>query len=544
MDLRDYLRVIRQRWQLITACISIAVASAATMSLLTTPVYESSAKLFVRSADTGGDTNNAYTGSLLSQQRVKSYREFVTSPFVTREVASRLNIPGLTPGVIGSRVTADSSLDTVNLNIHGRDTDPNRARDLTQAVAEAFRSYVGSLEAPQSGASPVRLEIVVPAATGVQVLPRTKLNVALGLLVGLAIGMGLAVLKEVLDTRVKSPSDLEDRMQLATLAVIGFDPNAKDHPLIVHDDPRSPRAEAYRRLRTNLQFVDVDHRPRSIVVTSAVENEGKTTSVCNLAIATAEAGMAVILIDGDLRRPSIGNYLGLEQAVGLTNVLINQVPIDDALQPWGRSGKLWVLPAGTLPPNPSELLGSQHMHDLMRELETRAFVLIDTPPLLPVTDAAILSAEASGTLLVVRMNRTRREQVASAVESLSNVGAHLFGTVLNMAPAKGPDAYNYGYGYYGKYVGADPDPTVLDAAADDQPPGTPTLAGSERGPRPAASGGRATPTVAPTETSPEAPSVERDERVAEDSPSREEESAGPSSTPFGSSVRTGPDWPA
>lgn len=465
MDLRDYLRVLRQRWQLITACALVALAAAATVSMLTKPVYQSDAKLFVRAADASGSVSNAYTGSLFTQQRVKSYKEFVTSPIIAQKIADKLRQSDLTADQITHKLSADANLDTVNLNIHGRDGDPLRAQQITQAAAEVFRDYVGSLEAATTAQSPVKLEIVVPADAGSQVLPRTKLNLALGLLVGLAIGVGLAVLKEVLDTRITSPAAVEERFKLATLAVVATDPEAKERPLIVHDDPRSPRAEAFRRLRTNLQFVDVDRRPRSIVITSALEGEGKTTSACNLAIALADAGIAVILIDGDLRRPAVGPYLGIEQAAGLTNVLINQVSLDDALQPWGRTGKMHVLPAGTLPPNPSELLGSQHMHDLITTLEERALVLIDAPPLLPVTDGAILSAQASGTLLVIRMNKTRREQVATAVDSLTNVGAHVFGTVLNMAPTKGPDAYNYGYGYYGKYL-ASGRPSVPEAAAE------------------------------------------------------------------------------
>lgn len=498
MDLRDYIRVLRLRWRLITACALVALSAAATVSLLTKPVYQCDAKLFVRAADASGSVSNAYTGSLFTQQRVKSYKEFVTSPIITQRVADKLRDSTLTAGLISSKLSADANLDTVNLNIHGRDGDPARSCRITQAAAEVFRDYVGSLEAANSSDSPVKLEIVVPAGHGNQVLPRTKLNLALGLLVGLAIGVGLAVLKEVLDTRVKSPAELEERFKLATLTVIGFDPGAQEHPLIVREDPRSARSEAFRRLRTNLQFVDVDRRPRSIVITSSVEGEGKTTTSCNVAIALADAGIPVILIDGDLRRPSVAKYLGVEQSIGLTNVLIGHVDLDDALQPWGPTGKMKVLPAGILPPNPSELLGSQHMHDLITTLEERALVIIDAPPLLPVTDGAILAAEASGALLVVRMNKTRREQVHSAVESVRSLGAHVFGTVLNMAPTKGPDAYNYGYGYYGSYVANNPPIPAVPPPVRQPKPEQPSPPSSAEGPAdPAAEPGERTRTILP-----------------------------------------------
>jgi succinoglycan biosynthesis transport protein ExoP len=452
VELKDYLRLLRQSWRLVTACALIALAAATAVSLATKPVYQSDAKFFIRAANADGSVGNAYTGSLFTQQRVKSYKEFITSPKVTQAVVDRLQMPGLTAASVASKLSADANLDTVNLNVHGKDGDPLRAQRITQTAAEVFRDYVGKLEAPTGSVSPVALEIVLPAGIGHQTAPRTKLNLVLGLLVGLALGVGLAVLREVLDTRVKSPADMDERFKLATLAVVGFDAGAKAQPLIVHDDPRSPRAEAFRRLRTNLQFVDVDHQPQSIVVTSAVEGEGKTTTACNLAIALAAAGVEVILVDGDLRRPSVANYLGIEQAIGLTNVLIGQVGIEDALQDWGPTGRMRVLPSGTLPPNPSELLSSQHLRELIEDLQTEALVIIDAPPLLPVTDGAILSTVTSGTLFVVRLGKTRREQISNAVEAIRGLGSHVYGAVLNMAPTRGAEAQNYGYGTYGTYV--------------------------------------------------------------------------------------------
>jgi capsular exopolysaccharide synthesis family protein len=175
-----------------------------------------------------------------------------------------------------------------------------------------------------------------------------------------------------------------------------------------------------------------------------VPGEGKTTTTVNLAISLAQAGQRVIVVEGDLRRPQLASYLGLEGAVGLTSVLIGRASLDEALQPWGEAG-LQVLAGGPTPPNPSELLGSHGMHELLRTREGRAdLVLLDSPPLLPVTDAALLSMVASGAVLVVRADRTRREQ-AHALDSLEAVGARVLGAVLNMAPTRGPDAYQYNY---------------------------------------------------------------------------------------------------
>jgi capsular exopolysaccharide synthesis family protein len=207
-------------------------------------------------------------------------------------------------------------------------------------------------------------------------------------------------------------------------------------------------------LRTNLQFLNVEGGPRTFVITSPLEGEGKTTTTANLAIALAQSNARVLVVDADLRRPRLAEVLGLEGAVGLTDVLIGRAKLEDALQPWGSSNFL-VLPAGTVPPNPSELLGSRAMADLIEALEPRFdVVLLDAPPLLPVTDGAILAHRSRGALLVVAAGRSRRGEVEAAVSTLSNVGARLAGVILTMLPTRGADAYGYsryGYRVYGGY---------------------------------------------------------------------------------------------
>jgi capsular exopolysaccharide synthesis family protein len=447
VDLRDYLNVLRKRWPVIVLATLVCVGAAGAMALLQKPTYQANAQLFV-SVNAPGDQSQVYQQGLAAAQRVKSYADIVDSPQVTDAVQNQLHL-GLTSGQIAAEVTADNPLDTVLLNVHVRDTDPARAAAIANAVADQFGKLVNDLETPQGSAtSPVKVSTVqtasVPAAP---VAPNKKVDVALGLLLGLALGIGIAVLLDVLDTSVKSAEDLEAISESAVLGVIGFDTDASKSPLIVQTDPHSPRAEAFRQLRTNLQFVDIDHPVKSIVITSSIPQEGKSTTTANLAITLAQAGLKVVLVEADLRRPKLMQYLGVEGAVGVTSVLIGRVSLEDALQPWGN-GSLMVLPSGPTPPNPSELLGSQGMAELISALEGRAdIVLVDAPPLLPVTDAAVLAKICDGALLIVRHGVTSREQVARAVESLRVVDAHLIGNVLNMAPAKGPDAYGYGYAY-------------------------------------------------------------------------------------------------
>ncbi len=306
-----------------------------------------------------------------------------------------------------------------------------------------------ALETPQGKkSSPVEISVVRPAGVPTAPLsPRPKINLALGLLVGLALGVGAAVLRETLDMSVKSLDDVQDITGASPLGVVVEDPDAAGKPLLVHGDSHGPRAEAFRQLRTNLQYVDVDRPPRVVVVTSALPDEGKSTTSVNLASTLAPAGTRVVLVEADLRRPRVAHYLGIEGAVGLTDVLAGHCDLDVALQSWGRD-LFSVLPSGPLPPNPSEVLNSQHMQELLKVLEGRFdVVLVDSPPLLPVTDAAVLARAGDGAIIVVRHGRTTKEQLARTVATLQAVDARLLGTVLNRVPRRGPDASYYGYAY-------------------------------------------------------------------------------------------------
>lgn len=301
------------------------------------------------------------------------------------------------------------------------------------------------LEKPRSGRpSPVQISTTEQAKvpTG-PVSPNTTRNVALGLMLGLMVGLGAAVLSTALDTRVRRVEDIARITDLPVIAGILDDPQATKRRLIVHTDPKAPRSESFRSLRTALQFVNVDNAPRSFAVTSAAPAEGKTTVSTNLAIALAQAGASVVLIDGDLRKPSVARYMGLEGAVGLTNVLAGLVEVDEVLQKWGRT-TLFILPAGKIPPNPSQLLGSARMRDTLAELTTRFdYVIIDTPPVLSVADAVVVSRLTGATMLVAASGIARRGDVLAALDSLDDAAKRVVGVVTTHMPHSGPDAYAY-----------------------------------------------------------------------------------------------------
>jgi capsular exopolysaccharide synthesis family protein len=349
----------------------------------------------------------------------------------------------LASGQIQGRVTAKAIPDTVLLEATVVDSDAARSARIANSLATHFVTLVETLETPIADAKPmVKVELVAgPLLDPVPVSPRPLRNLALAGLLGLLIGIAGAIMREMLDVTIKTAETLRTVAGAPVLAVVPFDPDAKKSPLVMSDSPQSARAEAFRHLRTNLQFVDVDQPVKAIVVTSSVPDEGKSTTAVNLALAFAEMGHRVVLIEADMRRPRVADYLGVEGAVGLSNVLAGQVSVDDVLQPWGQY-HLQVLPSGFVPPNPSELLGSRNMAALLMHLRTRFdVILIDTPPLLPVTDAAVVATHADGAVLVTRSGKTAQARVRSALASLRAVESPVLGCVLNRQPIKGEEYY-------------------------------------------------------------------------------------------------------
>lgn len=350
---------------------------------------------------------------------------------------------------LATRVTATTDANTVLISIAADDPSPVQAAAIAQAVADSLVSAVDTLEKPRTGgASPVRLSVITPAAAPTYPsAPNTKVNLLLGLTAGLGLGAGLALARATLDTRVRGEEDVRKVTDAPLLGGISFDSFAIRKPLLTQSAPQSPRAESFRQLRTNLEFTNVEGRAASVLITSSLPGEGKSTTATNLAIALAQAGKSVCLVDADLRRPMVHEYLGLDRNVGLTTALIGSSDVKDLLQQWGEN-QLFVLASGQVPPNPSELLGSEDMGRLIADLETTFdSVVIDAPPLLPVTDAAVLSRHVGGVVLVVGSQGISAQDLQKSLGALSLVKARLLGLVLNRLPNKGPDANSYSYSY-------------------------------------------------------------------------------------------------
>lgn len=466
MQLPELLHLIRRGWVTLLVVTLVAIAIGAAAFLTITPIYKAKAQLFVavKSIDEGSAVE-VVQGSSAAQLKVKSYVGVIKSSRVLQPVIDELGLQTSATALSG-RVNASTPTNTVLIDLTVSDTDPTRAAQITNAITKTFASVISdSIEAPTAGgSSPVSIDVLEPA-TAPTAPSDPKLAVALGLalVLGVAAGFGLLLARRALDTRIHSKADLEAITDVPVIGTIGLAPDIDQHPLIVHNKPKGPIAESFRTLRTNLQFVDIGAPERSFVITSAVPSEGKSTTTANLAVAIAETGASVVLVDGDLRRPRVADLMGVEGAAGLTDVLIGAAELDDLLQPWGKNG-LQVLPAGAIPPNPSELLGSVGMQALLAELTARFdVVLIDAPPLLPVTDAAVISRWTRGVILVSGSKRATRAQFAEVIELLETIGSRVLGLVATLVPSQEVQGYgSYGAyaAYYGSTASAAPLPTL------------------------------------------------------------------------------------
>jgi capsular exopolysaccharide synthesis family protein len=449
VELRSILPLLRERWKSITATTLVAIAVGVLVTARETPWYEARTTLFVTAWADNGDVAKAYQADLLSQQKVKSYTLIVRDTRVMRAVVDRLGLP-MSPQALAARVTTDAVEDTSLLTIRVADPSPQQAQRVATAVADEFIALVPALEnTPDGRPAAVRVSVVSPADVPLApVSPQPVRNVAIALTVGLLAGIALAAARQALDTTVKSTEQAEEITGAALLGVIPVDTDEGRIPVITGEGPSGHQAEAYRHVQTSMQFMDADRTTKVLVVTSSVPEEGKSITSCNLALSIAESGRKVLLVDADLRRPQAAGYLGVPSGAGLTSVLVGQAQLDDVLQSWGDTS-LSVLASGPVPPNPSKLVGSNHMRQLLDELRARFdMVIIDTPPILPVADAIVLAAAGDGAIFVVRHGRTRRDQVAKATAALRRAEVDVLGLILNMAPRRSQDTY----GYYGAYA--------------------------------------------------------------------------------------------
>lgn len=483
MELRDYLRILRTHWVGILLLTILGAAAAFGWTALQPRVYTASASGIVQATGGGTDTGSALVGNQLAQSKVSSYVDIGGWRSVAQHAIDELGLD-TTPQALVSHVTISNPLDTVIINVSANAASPEAARDLAEAWVGGMVAEINNLETG-SPTTPGAVTLVAGQSASLPSepsSPNVRLNLALGTLIGLALGIGYAVIRHVLDRRVRHPRDIERETGVSVVGTIPLDKQlSESRRLVVFDGPSQEASssgitEAMRELRTNLQFMDVDNPPRVIVVSSPLPGDGKSTTAANLALGLAAAGQRTVLIDADLRRPVVGSIFSLPDGAGLTDVLAARATIDDVAHP--VSPNLTVLTAGRIPPNPSEVLGSQRMRDLLRGLGQAATVIVDSPPTIPVTDAAVLSTASDGVLLVISAGRTTYEMMHKAIENIGRANGRVLGVVLNKVPRRGAESGYYGYQYRGEYAapattspGSEPAATAFDEllAGTDRP---------------------------------------------------------------------------
>ncbi len=446
MQLGDYLAVLRKQWWVIALTTAVVVAIVGVMSFTATPIYNATASVFV-SLPFGNTAGELFQGSTYVQGQMQSYAELAETPAVLQPVIDDLDL-GVSAEDLARNITATTSGETVILAITARATEPQRAAAIANATAVSLAEVAQSL-APKrtNGDAAVQIDTIEQAQPPqFQSSPDKRRNLAAALLAGLLLGSGLAFARHFLDKRLRSVEEVASETDLPVIGEITVDPGAGPSRVVMRDSPGDPVAEGYRRLRVNLQFLEVSQRPLVCVVTSARPGEGKSTTAVNLAFACAHAGDRVLLIDADLRKPAIDKMLGLVQSAGLTTVLSGRSTLADMIQPAGADTAIDVLTSGQIPPNPAELLGSSEMVRLLEEARAMYdVVLIDSPPLLPVVDAAILAHDASGAIVVARVNHITRDDVPKAKSQLDQAGARALGIVVNAIRRPAGSAYRYSY---------------------------------------------------------------------------------------------------
>ncbi len=511
MELRKYLTLLRKWMWLLILGVLIGGVSAYIASYYQTPIYQSTAKIFISQPPRDELSNLGY---LSGQQLIQTYTELLVADKVLEAAYDELGYR-----IWPDQISVQQIRDTQVLSVTVEDSDPDRAAEFANTLVVVFGELQYASQTSRYAASKASLEtnleeqrqlidehvalltgladtdanrlerdriesilsqyreiyasllqsyeliriaeaqsfsvveLVTPAKPGRNpIRPKTFANAVLGAVAGLMIAGSFVFLVEYLDDTIKSPDEVIETLKLP---IVGYIAEMKgEAQAYVADNPRSPITEAFRTLRTNLEFTEVTSPLKTILVTSAGPGEGKTTVAANLALVMAQSGKEVVLVDGDMRRPRMHNYLGIQNRIGLSEYFIDRLSVHDVAREWKLGeASLKVITSGKLPPNPAELLGSSMMDQFLTELKALAnVIIIDSPPFL-VADSLVLSARADGILLIVQPGRTKMGAVRTALDQLERSNIKILGVVFNRIARS--HAYQYGYYYNPYYYGSD-----------------------------------------------------------------------------------------
>ena len=494
--LRSYLPILRQYKWWVSVFTLLGLALSIAWSLTQTPQFTATAQVLIQ---TVGSPSQLAAPQPVTQTEVLTELQLVTSAPVASSVRRTL---GSTPAVSTAEVGQ-----TNVINISATASSPARAaliantyarafssyrqkialRNLTEAeaqirsqlstIAHQFHAMRGQATMSSNAAALLNQEAVLKeqlaqievngvSSTDAVILvtpaqaprspsaPKPAIDAALGLAAGLVIGVGAAFLRQTFDDTVMSKEAAEEAGQVPVLAIVPWIPAWKKRKqtfVVSLANPTSPATECYRSLRTSIQFLRQDRNLKVLLVTSPGIAEGKTSTTSNLGVVFSQAGERVVLVSCDLRRPRIGGFFGIDEHQGLTSVLLGEASLRDVLRRAEGQDNLWLLPAGPVPAHPAELLSGSQFNTVLHSLRQNFdLVLIDSPPILPVTDGVLLSSKADATLLIAAGGQTRHYDLHRAAEKLAQANVSVIGTVLNVATKQGgrSNAYGHEYGYY------------------------------------------------------------------------------------------------
>lgn len=457
MTIADLLQIVRKH--LVSAIISFVVvfAAVAAVTFIMPPKYTATAEVFATYAGQSGETqttNDMSSGANYLNTQIKTYPELVKTEAVLQPVIKDLGLD-MTTTDLADVVTATNPTNTFMVDISAEVGDPQQAADIANSVAKNLADQISSdlyNNSSSSNGSPIKLTVVQKAQTPTsQSSPNIPLYLAAGLILGIIVGIGVALLKDILNTKVDSTDDVRELTHASSLGTVPQAAILDDGRPVVVAQPAGSEAEEFRRIRTNLSFLTTtatQGHGRLLVITSTDPSEGKTTVSSNVAVALAEEGKSVLLIDADLRHPSVAHKLGIEGHVGLSHVLSRQASPADVIQKYWKPN-LHIMPAGKRPANASILLNS----DLMKEMVDQAltqydYVIIDTAPLSVASDATVFGRMAGGLVLVTGKGIVEKKELENTATALQTAEVPILGFIFNFADPKKVHSGNYYYYYY------------------------------------------------------------------------------------------------